>query len=374
MYIKSLTLQNFKKHENLTVEFSDKLNILYGANDAGKSCVIEAIKWIFFGEGKDIRKENTKKTTVSVILDNGVKVSKIRSASINAYELQIGDEIKRFDSVGKTIPDEIQTALQTRTIDIDGNEIILNIADQITLPFLLGESSVFKSKLFNKLTGSNLIDKSLQSFNKDILRIGRETKLGTEHLKEQQKSLEEVTIQKDKLEKLYNNFKNQFDNLKALQEHYEKANNLKDKLESNHCDLQETKVLLSNIKSVPDDLVIGLKKNIEKLEQYELLINKIKEINVTLKNTDNQLKELKIPKINIDKLKKDYDKLKKLKELFSQLLGITGDTIDSDSEIYQYKNLIIENEKKYKEVLQKYGKCPTCKSKITEDILKDIKL
>ena len=145
MYIKSLTLQNFKKHENLTVEFSDKLNILYGANDAGKSCVIEAIKWIFFGEGKDIRKENTKKTTVSVILDNGVKVSKIRSASINAYELQIGDEIKRFDSVGKTIPDEIQTALQTRTIDIDGNEIILNIADQITLPFLLGESSVLKA-------------------------------------------------------------------------------------------------------------------------------------------------------------------------------------------------------------------------------------
>jgi len=374
MWLKQISLINFKKHSNLVLDFSDKLNILFGANDDGKSCVIEAIKWLFFNEGKDVRKEGTKKTVVTALLDNEVKVSKIKSASINAYELEIGDEVKRFDSVGKTIPDEIKDALQVRTINIDNEEIILNIADQITLPFLLGESSVFKSKLFNKLTGSNLIDKSLQSFNKDILRIGRETKLGTEHLKEQQKSLEEVTIQKDKLEKLYNNFKNQFDNLKALQEHYEKANNLKDKLESNHCDLQETKVLLSNIKSVPDDLVIGLKKNIEKLEQYELLINKIKEINVTLKNTDNQLKELKIPKINIDKLKKDYDKLKKLKELFSQLLGITGDTIDSDSEIYQYKNLIIENEKKYKEVLQKYGKCPTCKSKITEDILKDIKL
>ena len=145
MFICSLNLINFKKHAKLAIEFSENLNILYGNNSAGKSCVIEAIKWIFFGEGTDIRKEGTKKTTVSVTLDNGTKITKIRSASINAYELEVNGETKRFDSVGKSIPDEIKEALGVRTIDIDGEEIILNIANQISLPFLLSESATFRS-------------------------------------------------------------------------------------------------------------------------------------------------------------------------------------------------------------------------------------
>ena len=360
MYIQSLEIHNFQKHTNLKVEFSDKLNVIYGESDAGKSCIIRALKWVLFNEpkGNVIRKEDTKKTSAKVTLDNGVMIEKIKSNSINAYILYKDGEEKRFDSVGKTIPDEIKKALQVSTISVDKEDVILNIAYQISLPFLIGKSATFRSKLFNKLTGSDIIDKVFQSLNKDILKTGREAKLETEHLKEQQKALEDITIQKDKLEKLYNNFKNKFDNLKVLQARYENANNLKDKLEGNCCDLQETNALLSNIKTVPDDLVIGLKKDIDKLENYELLINKIKEINVTLKHTNDQLNDLKTPKININKLKNDYDKLTKSKDLFSQLLGIKGDIIDSDSKIYQYKNLIIENEKKYKEILKEIKICP----------------
>ena len=360
MFVRILELNNFQKHSHLKLEFSDKLNVLYGDTDAGKSCIIRALKWIFFNEPKGdiIRKEGTKKTSAKVTLDNGVIVEKIKSNSINAYILYKDGEEKRFDAVGKTIPDEIKKALQVTTINVDNEEVILNIADQISLPFLIGKSATFRSKLFNKLTGSDIIDKVFQSLNKDILKIGRETKLETEHLKEQQKSLEEVTLQKNKLKKLYSNFKNQFDNLKVLQERYEKAVDLKDKLEVNYCDLQETKVLLSNIKIISNDLVIGLKKDIDKLENYEVLINKLKALNAELENTDEQLNKIRIPKIDIDKLKNDYDKLKRLKDLYSQLLEVKGVIIDSDSEIHQYKNLITENEKKYKELLKEIKVCP----------------
>ena len=366
MYVKRLILKNFQKHSHLELGFSSKLNVLYGESDAGKSCILRAIKWVFFGEPKGdvIRKEGTKKTSVKVILDNDIVVEKIKSNSVNAYILnEKGQKEKRFDAIGKTIPDEIKQALQVSVINVDKEDVILNIADQISLPFLIGKSATFRSKLFNKLTGSDIIDKVFQSLNKDILKIGRETKLETEHLKEQQKSLEEITLQKDKLEHLYGNFKTKFDNLKALQEHYEKANNLKDKLESNHCDLQETNALLSNIKLVPDDLITGLKQATVKLEKYEVLINKIKEINNDLENTNKQLSTLKIPKIDINELKNDYNKLKKLKDLFSQLLGVKGNIIELDSEIYQYKNLIVENEKKYKEILKEIKICPFYKVK-----------
>jgi len=374
MYIKSLTLQNFKKHENLTVEFSDKLNILYGANDAGKSCVVEAIKWLFFNEGKDVRKEGTKKTIVTAILDTEVKVSKIKSASINAYELQIGDEIKRFDSVGKTIPDEIKDALQVRTINIDNEEIILNIADQITLPFLLGESSVFKSKLFNKLTGSNLIDKSLQSFNKDILKISRESKLELEHLEEQKKSLEEVTIQKDKLEALYCNFKKQVEEIKELQERYDKINELKLKLDKNTCDSQTTNTSLKEIKTVPDKLLINLKEQIELLEKASNLLEKISKNKTGLENVEKELSNLKVVDVDTSKLRKQIDRLEKLKELRTQLVGGEGNRVDLEKKIKAVGEKIIEGNKEYREILKKYGKCPTCKSEITDNVLKEITL
>ena len=364
MNIKSLELINFKKHAKLFIEFSDKLNILYGANDAGKSCVIEAIKWIFFGEGKDVRKENTKKTTVSVILDNNVKITKIRSASINAYELEINDKIKRFDSVGKSIPEEIQNALQVRTISIDNQEIILNIADQISLPFLLAESPVFRSKLFNKLTGSNLIDKALQSFNKDILKIGREFNTELEHLEEQKTFLSEVTQQKDKLESLFGNFKKQFDKIKALQERYEQLDNLKDKIEKNSCDLQEVNYLLTKIKIVPDELLKETKEKINKLEKYKELFIEIGFNNDELKEVEKQLKNLKIVDIDISELKNKIDRLEKMKKLYLQVIDNKRVGKELDIKIKEKGEKIIKGEKDKKEILKELKICPLCKQEI----------
>ena len=374
MHIKFLKLINFKKHSNLEIRFSDKLNILYGSNDAGKSCVIEAIKYLFFNEGKDIRKEGTKKTIITAILDSGVKISRIRSASINAYELEIKGEIKRFDSVGKIIPDEVKEAIQVRTIEIDNEEIILNIANQISLPFLLSESPTFRSKLFNKLTGSNLIDKTLQSFNKDILKISRETKSEQEHLEEQKKSLEEVTIQKSELESLYGNFKKQFDKIKVLQERYEKLAELKDKIEANQCDSQEVNYLLTKIKTVPDELSKEIKEKINNLSKYTELYTKINSNNEELKEVEKQLKSLKIVDVDTGELKEKIKRLESLKKLYSQLFKNEQVTIDLSNEIKVINQRMKEANKEYRIILKKYGKCPTCKNEITDDILKEIKL
>lgn len=49
MNLRELTLKNFKKHRNLTVQFDDTLTVIRGANWAGKSTVLKAILFALFG-------------------------------------------------------------------------------------------------------------------------------------------------------------------------------------------------------------------------------------------------------------------------------------------------------------------------------------
>ncbi len=43
MYIKELRARNFRNHEDLLIEFSDKINLITGANAAGKTNILEAV-------------------------------------------------------------------------------------------------------------------------------------------------------------------------------------------------------------------------------------------------------------------------------------------------------------------------------------------
>jgi DNA repair protein SbcC/Rad50 len=49
MKLRELTLKNFKKHRNLTVQFDDTLTVIRGANWAGKSTVLKAVLFALFG-------------------------------------------------------------------------------------------------------------------------------------------------------------------------------------------------------------------------------------------------------------------------------------------------------------------------------------
>lgn len=47
--LRTLTLENFKRHENLTVDFTAGLNVIMGGNYTGKSSVLHGILFAFFG-------------------------------------------------------------------------------------------------------------------------------------------------------------------------------------------------------------------------------------------------------------------------------------------------------------------------------------
>ena len=100
---------NFQKHEHLEINFVDGVNVLYGASDIGKSCIRRAIEWIVQNENIDgVRRTNSKKTSVSITLDNDIEVERIRSQSINRYIIRKGKDEQIFDAVGKSIPNEVK--------------------------------------------------------------------------------------------------------------------------------------------------------------------------------------------------------------------------------------------------------------------------
>jgi predicted ATP-dependent endonuclease of OLD family len=152
IFITKLELENFQKHAHLVLEFVDGINIIIGDTDIGKSCIVRAIRWIFFNEPKlNIRKEGTKKTSVKVWLNTGNIVERIKSDTVNAYIIN-EDNKKRYDSINKTIPEEVRKILGIYPFEVDNEEIILNISNQISMPFLMDKSGTFRNKLFNKKT------------------------------------------------------------------------------------------------------------------------------------------------------------------------------------------------------------------------------
>jgi DNA repair exonuclease SbcCD ATPase subunit len=234
LYLDKLIMINFQKHDNLTLDFVNGVNVLHGKSRSGKSCIRRAIEWVGYNANIDaVRKQGTKKTTVTLVFSTGVEVSRIRSESINRYILKKDGEEKVFDSVGRSIPEEVQQAMQLSPITIDGTDLNINIANQITLPFLLDQSPSFRMKLFNKLTGNDLIDKMLVSLNKDILKYNKHIKTSEENIATYQKDLEEANLDKFQIDAIEKSVKSKLQKAKDLDEKIKKLDDIVVRTKSN---------------------------------------------------------------------------------------------------------------------------------------------
>lgn len=202
--VNSLELVNFQKHSKLKIDFKNGINVLYGNSHSGKSCIVRALRWIFFNDinSNAIRKEGTKETSVKVYLENGIWVERIKSDKKNQYSFQKDGTVHTFDAVGKDIPQEVKEILKVRTVEVDGQELNLNVSNQLDSPFLIGKeyTPTFRAKLFNLLTGNEFQDKIFKELNSDSRTLnslekseGEEVEILT--LKKQ--SLEAEVAQKD---------------------------------------------------------------------------------------------------------------------------------------------------------------------------------
>jgi exonuclease SbcC len=180
MKILKARLINFQKHTDTPVNFSPDLNVITGKSDSGKTALKRSIHWVLFNAPiaeKDYRRWGTKETTVTLWLDNGFEVERTRTDTLNRYILRKeGCTDLIFDAVGKEIPEAVRKVIEVGLLEIDETKLNLNIAEQQGFPFLLDCPPSFRAKLFNKLTGNELLDKIFSFLNKEKLRIQKDIK------------------------------------------------------------------------------------------------------------------------------------------------------------------------------------------------------
>ena len=374
MNITSIELVDFQIHSKLKVDFTNGINVLIGASGKGKSCIRRAIEWCLFNKSIDgIRREGSKKTSVKITLANGTIVERIRSASINRYVLTVNEKEQTFDSIGKSLPEEVKDAVGINPMVVDGEELWLNSAPQIALPFLFDKSPSWRMKLFNKLTGNDLLDKLFVQFNKDILRIGREHKSDTERLESLTEELDTKEIEKEQLEAIHSVVKDQIENLRKKQEDYDKRLVLWDLQQTNDEQTIALKAQKTDVKYPEDVEIQALATKIEELDEKETLLTAVLSNETELSRVGVELSENVVQVINTDELQSKIDRLDTLEIVIKQ----QTDAIDKDNFVsVQIADLDFELQEDVKELdklLENTEECPLCGQVLSLDCKNKLK-
>lgn len=369
-WLKIKSINELGKEQTFDLEVLTYHNFLANDMIVHNSSTYRALEWLFGFSNiseNDYRREGTNETSVKVWLDNNFQVERIRTNSINRYILSQKDsEDKVFDNFGRNVPEEIAEVLNISAIDIENEHLNLNFANQDQLNFLLDArySDSFKAKLFNALTGNELIDKMFKELNRESLRCNREIKENEELVKKQEEELADYSLSYKSLKKKLCIVKEQYKEIQDNIKIYETLKELSDKLKSNKENQAFIEFKKSQIKSISDDKIKELKEQaslLQKLEQIEMQLEK-----VYCDTQEIQLLQSKVKEVDIDfdKLKEQSQQLTKLKELSEDLLYNTVMTKKVNKQLQEKENELKNTEQELKEIWDKQEICPLCKREI----------
>jgi DNA repair exonuclease SbcCD ATPase subunit len=361
MKLKSLELNEFQKHQHLLLNFTDGVNTVIGATDCGKSTIIRAIRWVLYPSelrGDVVRRDGSKKTSVAMTLDDGVIIERIKTATVNSYKLTVSGETKEYNATGNDLPEDIQKIIKVAPIEVEKEKIILNIANQLALPFLLDKSGTFRQKLFNKLTGNDILDQAMQGLNKDILQTGRDEKAVLAQLEEQKASLINVKKQKEvalNIEKLFNE---QLNKIQVLNSRLDTLQECQQKFVKVNDQLYKTREQIKSIKEIPAELIKILKQKVNKYDNYLTLAKEINKVNKELKEVKNKVSKIILPSVDTKELKKKIDYLQKLNDLKAKLNNVIISLHPIAPKIEEYELIISKKENERVEILKSIRICP----------------
>ena len=338
--ITKITLKNFQSHRNSEIEFTDGLNILSGQSDSGKSAIIRALNWVFTNKpsGDAFRSTWARKrpTEVSVFLDSGDVVKRVKGKSVNSYFLND----REFKAMGQSVPDEI---LQVLNIDT------LNIQSQHDAPFLLSESSGEVARTLNRIVNLEIMDKALVECNSERLRLNREIQRYSDEIDNRFEQLKEFDIL-DAYERDVSDLEKKQERLQSRIEAHDKLATLLDTID----DARNA----SSLVIVPDDtLVESLTNAFAELAGCTVSVNQLKKYLERVRYINKQLSTIKIPN-NIGELEQCINDIKTLKTENSEIRNLVRNIKDTKDGIVELDGEIRTMKRKMPET------CPLCGHKI----------
>ena len=363
MILKTITLKNFRKFKNTSIELPDGVTGVIGLNGVGKSTIFEAIAWVLYGpvaartSSDQIKRTNAehpdpcrvelefifednayrifreivgKNNTASATVTINKKVAATGAEVVSRYmQKKIGMDFKSFYTSIFAKQKELN-ALSNMNAS-ERRPLILRMLGIDSLDEIIKEIKSDKknnTQLIKKLE-SNLTD----SFGKNKTEL---KKLEIKEKNKQKNILEkDLTQIKQKIKIFKNYIKNSQNLYKKNKKEYEQINKEKERL-------QEQKTLFENKKKLSEEIKIfeeKIKTRTNEKQKEENRFKKFKGIEENLKESD-----------------------KKIKQIMLKMEKITSILAEKKALIKRAKHEIAEIKLKKKKIktLGPNAKCPTC--------------
>ncbi len=369
MNLKNLTLVNFRKFKNTTIEFPDGVTGIVGLNGAGKSTIFEAIAWVLYG------------SVAARTPSDQIKRQGTSSSDPCRVELEFVFEDENYRIVremkGKTLTTNATATINGKIAATSAEGVNQFIQKKLGLDFKSFYTSIFaKQKELNALSSMNASERrplilrmlGIDSLDEIIKEI-RNDKKNKENLVEKlsRDLIDENGNDKEKICK--EEIKTLEKNLKEIDEQIKKSKN---KL------IDFTKELTETEKKLKEN-----KKQYEKLKDQKEKMQEKKTLFENKNKLEQELKELKNKILERQKnLEKETKKLESFKETDKEYTK-TKQRFDELNKIVE-KNIKIIQEKKTlsqriqkdisdinfkKQEIRKLGpnaKCPTCERTLSD--------
>jgi DNA repair exonuclease SbcCD ATPase subunit len=164
MKIKSLTLQGFRGfNREQTIDFHDRLTLIYAPNSYGKTSISEALEWLLYGitskvekaDSKDEYKGSYRNRHLSANLDTFVKANFIE----NSKEITYLGELKHDDTPRKIINiGDLSEEVDKWPLDLDISTSPRPFILQHALKYLLLTKPDDRFQRFARLLGLEILD------------------------------------------------------------------------------------------------------------------------------------------------------------------------------------------------------------------------
>lgn len=179
--ITRISIRGFQRHRKRVIDFDPRVTVIVGPTDAGKTSILEAIKWVALNEtprGEFIHWGETKARVTLTVDDH--TVTRRRDSAGNHYAL---DE-ENFKAFGVNVPEPISNLLRITDDNFQG---------QMDSPFWIRSAGGQIAKDLNRIVDLGLIDDSLAAVA-GKLRIARTEKdVAARRLAESRQNVEDLS-------------------------------------------------------------------------------------------------------------------------------------------------------------------------------------
>lgn len=418
MLLKTLTLRNYRKYKDASVEFPDGVIGIIGLNGVGKTTLIEAIGWALFGH-------HAARTTKELIKRDGASQHEPCSAALE-FELEGDGYCVVREMVGKNLVPKASLKINGKLITNNSDEVTAVITDKIGMDYLSFFTSVFarqkelnalsimkaaeRKKLVLRMLGIERIEKSIQAIREDkrgkekriegiktatVDKEGRkkidvlsskqeELKKAQEELLPVIKKIEAATKRKEKevgdakeaLAIATRNYESYVALNTKLSERRSDAENARKRREEKEKELADLLVKKKRLEEIADDEARyfqfrerkgELEERREKYQRKQELANRAEKISEELRKRAESINGLKQQRTEfegveeqVDAVKREIEAIQKQKEQIHASLGALK------SQVVQTKKEIDERTKKKQRIedLGFEGECPLCERKL----------